>query len=98
MRRRWLAAGGLAAALLLFCLFGFLSQYPPCYGYPAWEASAYVLPYPAGQSYPVWQGNCTLGGHHGVYRYSYDFLMPIGSAVTAAREGVVVEIREGYPD
>ena len=33
-----------------------------------------------------------------MYRYSYDFLMPIGSPVTAAREGVVAATLEGFPD
>lgn len=98
MRRRSIALSGLAIGLGLFCAAGVLSQYPPCFGYPGWEASPYVLPYPAGRSYPVWQGNCTFGGHHGIYRFGYDFLMPIGTLVTAAREGVVVEIREGFAD
>ena len=56
------------------------------------------MPYPVGDSYPLYQGNCTLGGHHGPFRYSYDFLMPIGAVVTAAREGIVFEVRTGSED
>jgi hypothetical protein len=78
---------GIALCLGLFLVLGFVSQYPPCGGYADWQSSPYVLPYPVGESYPIYQTNCTLGGHHGVYRHSYDFLMPIGALVTAAREG-----------
>jgi murein DD-endopeptidase MepM/ murein hydrolase activator NlpD len=94
-RRRRAIAVGLAACGLAVCSLSFYSQYPPCAGYGAPAASAYVLPYPAGEAYPLYQGNCTLGGHHGPYRYSYDFLMPVGATVTAARAGVVAEILQG---
>ena len=86
-----LCAGALAA-------IAYLSQYPRCWGYPDWQTSPYVLPYPVGRRYLLYQSNCTLGGHHGIYRYSYDFLMPIGAVVTAAREGVVAETLEGFED
>jgi murein DD-endopeptidase MepM/ murein hydrolase activator NlpD len=62
------------------------------------NTSPYVLPYPVSQTVTLYQGNCSLGGHHGVYRYSYDFLMPIGSSVRAARAGVVAEVLDGFPD
>lgn len=94
-RRVWLGAW-----LCLGTVMGLsrVSQYPPCGGYSDWQASAYVLPYPAGESYAVYQANCSWGGHRGVYRYSYDFLMPIGSPVTAARSGMVAETLEGFAD
>jgi hypothetical protein len=69
-----------------------------CTGYPDWQTSAYVLPYPVGTSYRVAQGNCSGFGHSGVYRYSFDFDMPLGTVVTAARAGVVVEVRVGHID
>lgn len=69
-----------------------------CGGYPDWETSPYVLPYPVGKTYPLHQGNCSLGGHRAGYQYSYDFLMPIGELVTAARAGVVSEVLDGYKD
>lgn len=76
-----------------------LSYFESCGGYPDWRSSAYVLPYPAGESYRVSQGNCfAWGGHRGSYRYSYDFAMPIGALVTAARAGVVVETRTEFVD
>lgn len=89
-RRRWVWLGLGVCGLALFAASA-LSQFPPCGGYTDWHASDYVLPYPAGAAYAVYQGNCTLGGHRGVYRYSYDFLMPVGSIVTAARAGVVAD-------
>lgn len=69
-----------------------------CGGYPDWKTSPYVLPYPVGKTYPLHQGNCSLGGHRAGYQYSYDFLMPIGELVTAARAGVVSEVLDGYED
>lgn len=96
-RRRRAALLGLMAGLAL-CALSLYSQFPGCGGYPAWESSPYVLPFPVGEAYPIHQGNCSYGGHRGVYRYSYDFLMPIGSKVTAARAGVVIEILDGAVD
>ncbi|HEY3897026.1 MAG TPA: M23 family metallopeptidase [Chthoniobacter sp.] len=69
-----------------------------CGPFPDWRTSAYVLPYPVGAAYYVSQGNCSSGGHRGAYKYAYDFVMPIGTTVTAARAGVVVEIRMKFHD
>jgi len=69
-----------------------------CGPFPDWSASAYVLPYPAGSSYYVSQANCSSGGHRGPYQYAYDFVMPVGTTVTAARAGVVAEIRMKFRD
>ena len=69
-----------------------------CGPFPDWSASAYVLPYPAGSSYYVSQANCSSGGHRGPYQYAYDFVMPVGTPVTAARAGVVAEIRMKFRD
>jgi len=64
-----------------------------CGPFPDWQTSPYVLPYPVGTAYFVSQGNCSTGGHRGVYRHSYDFVMDIGTEVTAARAGRVEAIR-----
>jgi murein DD-endopeptidase MepM/ murein hydrolase activator NlpD len=93
-----LAFIGLLLCAGLFAGITFVSQYAPCGGYPDWETSPYILPYPVGKTYPLYQGNCSFGGHRAAYRYSYDFLMPIGSLVTAARAGVVSEVLDGYQD
>jgi murein DD-endopeptidase MepM/ murein hydrolase activator NlpD len=95
MLKRRRALLGLLGCVLACAGLSLYSQYPPCSGYPDWAASPYVLPYPPGMTYRLYQGNCTFGGHRGVYRYSYDFLMPVGATVTAARSGVVAEILQG---
>ncbi len=71
-----------------------------CEGFPDWVTSPYVLPFPAGAGYVVDQGNCSPpgNGHRGAARYGYDFLMPIGTRVTAARGGVVLLIVESHVD
>lgn len=69
-----------------------------CEGYPPWASSDYVLPYPVGESHMVIQGNCTGGGHNGFHRYGYDFGTAIGEVVTAARDGVVLDLVEGLED
>lgn len=61
-------------------------------------ASPYCLPYPAGQSYEIGQSYCSEAGWSHHRRYAYDFWMPIGSEVVAARAGEVVELREQFPD
>jgi murein DD-endopeptidase MepM/ murein hydrolase activator NlpD len=58
----------------------------------------YVLPYPIGREY-----TCSLGfnnqySHNGTFRYAVDFVMPIGTLITAARSGHVVYILESYSD
>lgn len=63
----------------------------------------YVLPYPVGQTYRVSQGNNSRGGHSpdrfdGVFRFGYDFDMPVGSIITAARDGDVVFVLESFDD
>jgi murein DD-endopeptidase MepM/ murein hydrolase activator NlpD len=66
------------------------------FGDPA--ESLYVLPFPVGKSYRVTQSYCSgpQGGH--VNQIAYDFGMPIGEDVTAARAGTVVELRDDAPD
>lgn len=65
--------------------------------YPDWKSSEYALPFPVGESFRVSQGNCTKQSHQGPLRYSYDFEMPFGSVVTAARDGIVHAIRVSQP-
>lgn len=44
------------------------------------------------------QGNCSGFGHTGFWRHGYDFIMPIGSVVVAARAGIVGWARDGCSD
>lgn len=75
---------------------------PVCEGYSALAASEYVLPFPKGKQYPVIQGNCAKNEypwtHFGNLRYAYDFGMPIGSQIIAARSGVAVLVRDNFTD
>ena len=58
----------------------------------------YALPFPVGKSYLCLQGFDEPYSHFGVFAYSVDFYMPIGTEITAARSGQVVFIRDGYED
>ena len=65
------------------------------FGDPA--ESPYVLPYPVGASYRLAQSYCyPYGGHR--HQLAYDFDMPIGSDVVAARAGLVRRVRQDLPD
>ena len=71
-----------------------------CGPWPSQASSPYVLPYPAGEAYTVIQGNCTPGTHAAGTRdgYAYDFSLPLGTTVIAARGGVVGELEERFAD
>ncbi len=96
------AMKSMLCAVLPLVLAGCAGRQPLQSGaYPDWKTSDYVLPYPVGKSYRVSQANF-YGGHQtledGAFRYSYDFAMPIGSVVVAARSGRVAYARTGYVD
>jgi len=69
-----------------------------CTGFGDWRASAYVLPYGVGEAYRVNQGNCSGFGHSDFWKYGYDFDMPIGTLITAARDGTVLHAQDGARD
>ena len=62
------------------------------FGAPA--DSPYVLPYPVGDAYVIYQTYCTGLSHW----LGYDFNMPIGSPLVAARSGQVIGVRGDLPD
>lgn len=55
------------------------------------DAHLYRLPYASGESFRVLQGFGSRFSHKGVNRYAVDFGMPVGTAVHAARPGLVVQ-------
>jgi murein DD-endopeptidase MepM/ murein hydrolase activator NlpD len=59
--------------------------------------SDYVLPFPVGSGYTMFQGYCRDDTSH-EEQVAYDFAMPIGSEVTAARAGIVRELRADVSD
>jgi murein DD-endopeptidase MepM/ murein hydrolase activator NlpD len=58
----------------------------------------YVLPFPVGSSRFLLQGPCGAHSHQNEERFAYDFRMPIGSVITAARAGVVNKVVEDFFD
>ena len=60
--------------------------------------AVYSLPFPVGDSARLIQGNNGPWGHSGAAAYAFDFIMPIGSPVTAARGGQVVATESRYLD
>jgi len=72
----------------------------PCYSRAKFGDSAdspYVLPFPVGSSYKISQTYCYPEGSHSI-QLAYDFDIPIGADISAARSGMVIEIRDGAPD
>jgi murein DD-endopeptidase MepM/ murein hydrolase activator NlpD len=62
--------------------------------YPDQATSPYVLPWEVGRSFRIWQGSCGNDSHRaGTFdQYAYDFQMPIGTPVLAARAGRVFRL------
>ncbi len=63
-----------------------LDQYPPA------AASPYHLPYPANKTWLCVQSNRGVVSHRGWEQFAYDFAMPVGSDVCAARAGEVIKV------
>jgi murein DD-endopeptidase MepM/ murein hydrolase activator NlpD len=89
-----------ASSCLLFASACSEPPPPPCVGYPVQEQSEYALPWPAGLEFSVLTGNCRndIATHSDHRRYAYDFRMPPGSQVTAARAGTVARVIERHSD
>jgi murein DD-endopeptidase MepM/ murein hydrolase activator NlpD len=56
----------------------------------------YALPYEKGKSYTVLQSYNGDFSHYGDDQYSLDFTMPEGTPIHAAREGIVVGMKDSY--
>jgi murein DD-endopeptidase MepM/ murein hydrolase activator NlpD len=63
-----------------------LSRYPPA------ADSPYRLPWPEGVTRLCVQSNRGIVSHRGTEEFAYDFAMPVGSDVCAARAGVVSQV------
>lgn len=65
-----------------------------CLQAPAPARASYRLPYEDGKSFSVTQGNDGSVSHRGANRYAFDFGMPEGTPVCAARGGKVIAAAE----
>ena len=83
----------LVALLCAFVALELLRGPRPEVTYPDPATSPYRLPWPAGVERVCAQGNRGVVSHYeGRGEFSWDFAMPVGSPVCAAREGVVERV------
>ncbi|MCL5947214.1 MAG: M23 family metallopeptidase, partial [Chloroflexi bacterium] len=54
----------------------------------------YLLPWQAGQTYECIQGNNSVADHRGIEAYAWDFPMPTGTLILAARAGTVTMVKD----
>ncbi len=67
--------------------------------FPRADTSASGLPFEPGGEYPVWRTTSHYTpGNGGVGLYAVDIGMPVGTPLVAARAGVVVAVRDSFPD
>lgn len=94
----------LVAGLALAAIYAPASDDPELQHYecrapdPDWQQSPYRLPYAPGTKNYLLQGNCSGHGHKRFWLHGYDFEMPIGTPVHAARSGTVVRANDGCKD
>lgn len=60
--------------------------------------SPYILPYRVGESYSLMQSYCGPYSHSRDNQLAYDFLIPVGAAVVAARAGIVRVVVDTWAD
>jgi murein DD-endopeptidase MepM/ murein hydrolase activator NlpD len=60
--------------------------------YPDAKTSPYRLPWKAGQTHLCVQSNRAVVSHRGWDEFAYDFAMPVGTEVCAARAGKVIQV------
>jgi murein DD-endopeptidase MepM/ murein hydrolase activator NlpD len=62
------------------------------YIYPAADASPYLLPWKGDDTRFCIQGNRAVVSHRGWEQYAFDFTMPVGTDILAARAGEVTQV------
>jgi hypothetical protein len=87
---------GYAIWLILYSLFIIFGTGPIGKRLSSPDASPYKLPWKAGLTRFVSQGNRSFTSHRGGHLYAWDFWMPIGTEILAAREGIVLSIEQGF--
>ncbi|MBL4773889.1 MAG: M23 family metallopeptidase [Alcanivoracaceae bacterium] len=68
--------------------------------YPSPQKSSFILPWKVTEKYTLTQGNCTLESHNIAEKQhmSFDFKMPIGTAVVAMAGGRIIAVIENFKD
>src|SRR5262245_47185297 len=89
-RRVAVAASVWFAAYAAFIALGTGPRDLPAY--PPRATSPYLLPWRAGDERFVAQGNRSFVSHRDAHEYAWDFVMPIGTPLLAARAGRVVAV------
>lgn len=95
VKRRLLRSGCLFAAALILALaaaYALLTGPRDLASYPPRESSPYRLPWSEGVERLCVQGNRAVVSHRGDGEFAWDFAMPVGSEVRAARGGQVVRV------
>lgn len=62
------------------------------------DSVVYDLPFEREKFFAVMQGYNGTFSHFGRYQYSIDFDMPVGTPVTAAREGTVIAVETSFSE
>lgn len=97
--RRWatllVCAATAGAALLIGAYFIFTGP-RDLERYPSPQTSPYKLPWPAGVGWFCIQSNRGIVSHRGSEEFSFDFRMPEGSDVCAARAGTVAAVNVSH--
>jgi murein DD-endopeptidase MepM/ murein hydrolase activator NlpD len=92
-----LVAGSALLAILASITWFLLFTGPrDLWRYPPAVDSPYRLPWPAGVVHLCVQGNRAVVSHRSDGEFAYDFAMPVGSDVCAARAGVMIEVEVGH--
>ena len=86
--KKVLISGSAVAYLVYFCFVAFGTGPQN----PVRDEAKYRLPWKSGVARFVAQGNFSFTSHRHLHAHAWDFVMPIGTAVLAAREGEVVRV------
>ena len=89
----WIALGSVA---LLGSAYMFFTGPRDLTRYPQAISSPYKLPWPKDVSWLCIQSNRGIVSHRGYEEFAFDFKMPVGSDVCAAREGRVLTVNVGH--
>ena len=90
--RRALAWTALGSVLLLCAAYFLFTGPRDLDRYPQAISSPYKLPWPPGMAWLCVQSNRGIVSHRGYEEFAFDFKMPVGSDVCAARGGRVLTV------